>query len=106
MLTALEGKLIAQGGKEKQAYGDYATWCSVSSKTKANAIKTAEGQKDLLMATIAKASSDGKDAAVKVAKLIKDIAIDEKKLKTTAAMRKAERTDSRPPSRRLPLPSQ
>jgi chromosome segregation ATPase len=93
LLSSLEAKIIKEGEAEQKAYEEYVEWCDDASKNKGFEIKTLTAQKEELVATIAKCTSDGEEASVKIDELAKSIATSEAELKDATTIRDKENAD-------------
>merc|ERR1719207_329979 len=93
LLSDLESKIMKEGEAEEKAYKDFFEWCDDAAKNKQFEVKTAKAAKEKLEATIAKAKSDQEDADEVIAKMVADIAQDEKDLADATLIREKENAD-------------
>jgi hypothetical protein len=93
MITGLEAKIMKEGEAEQKAYKEFFEWCDDAAKNKQFEVKTATAKKEKLEATIDKAKSDQEDADGVIAKMVADIAQDEKDLEDATVIREKEKGD-------------
>ena len=93
LLSSLEAKIIKEGEAEQKAYEEYVEWCDDASKNKGFEIKSLTTQKEELVATIAKCTSDGEEADTKIEELAKSIATGEAELKDATLIRDKENAE-------------
>merc|ERR1719247_1103425 len=77
LISNLQAKIVAEGEEAQKLYEEFAEWCEDESKQKQFEIKTGEGQKEELEATISKATSDIEAADAAISELSAAIATNE-----------------------------
>lgn len=87
LLTKLQGQLVQDEETESAAYGKYKTYCQDASFSKAEEIKKAKSEKDMLTAQIAKATSDIETSTGKIEDASAAVAENEAKLKHATGIR-------------------
>merc|ERR1719498_1442479 len=93
LLDGLAAKITKEGEAEQKAYEEYIEWCDDFTKEKGFEIKSLTAKKEKLGATIAKCTSDGEEASVKIDELAKSIATSEAELKNATLIRDKEKAE-------------
>jgi len=93
LVSSLQAKIIRDGEQTHKSFEEFSNYCQVSSIAKQNEIKSALSEKETLQATIAKASADADESAIRIQELSGSIAADEQDLKAATLIRGKERFD-------------
>jgi len=93
LISNLQAKVIKEGEEEQKIYEEFAEWCEDEAKQKQFEIKTGEGEKEGLEATIAKANADIDDADAKIEELSNALSTNAADLKAATEIRNAEQAD-------------
>jgi len=93
LLNDLSVKITKDGEAEQKAFTDYFEWCDETTKNTAYAIKTSDGEKAKLEATIGELTSGVSSAVLKIEDLAGSIAASEQELKDATTIRGKEASD-------------
>jgi len=87
LLTKMQGQLVHDAEIEEAAFKQYSQYCSDATHSKGTEIDAAKSDKDMLQATISKASSDMVTSSGKIEDSTNAIAENDSKLKTATQIR-------------------